>query len=624
MTGSLTENKVWKHLFIDAPIPMVMVTGNKGIVCKVNKAFENWTHLHVSDLLTKPLIHILGFQDHNHHLDFSKIAAELRNGTKDSMSVRLSLNAYHMKAKKAELYISLLEHTEEDNCFIVQAVACKEEAEEREVEEYKSLFKYNPLGVASLDLSGELLRVNEGQCNLTGHTERELLTGSYKQLIHPDDLDKTNSHFSMAAKGIPQAYSIRMVHKHGHTIEANVINVPIILREKVVGVYGITSDITEGKRYLLEIEKLSNQLELIFNTVNESIFVVDHKGYLTYMNKRGAELLDIRQEEAIGLTFHRQFLQYNEDYYSYPPSQMPIYRSIVSAERVETKESIFGRKDGSTFFAEYQVSPLFDQGEYNGAVIVIKDMTSMKEIMKAREEAVHRDQAKSEFLAMMSHELRTPMNGIVGMSSLLMDTDLNEEQRTYAEIIAGSSNSLLSMVSDLLDYSKIDTGRIDVICEPFSIRDILSETYQLFISAAEERGIMLTQKCDERIPDIILGDAPRIKQVLINLISNGVKFTPSGEVIVYVEQMDTQIANRKLLIFQVKDTGIGIPYNKQDELFESFSQLDSSISRKYGGTGLGLAISKRLVEAMGGSIHVSSEEGKGATFQFLLELDLPQ
>ncbi|GIP45763.1 hypothetical protein J45TS6_42220 [Paenibacillus sp. J45TS6] len=622
MSGPLTDSKVWKSIFQNAPIPMAMVVGDKGIICKVNKAFEKWTERCSDELLSKSFIHILGLQDVG-YINFNQIAYELETGSEDAVHYKVLLNKERIQSQEVQLHFSLLEDSEqEDHCFIVQAVTpIKDLAAEREWEESKSLFKYNPLGVASMDLSGHLLRVNEGQCKITGHTEEELLAGRYTPLIHPDSIEKTNYHFSMASKGIPQSYHIRMLHKEGHSIEANVINVPTILNGKVVGVYGITSDITESRRHLQEIENLSNQLELIFNAVDECIFGVDHEGHLTYLNKKGAELLGIYQEEAIGLKLTNQFLQFNENHYPYAPEKMPIYQSILSGESHCVKEEVFGRKDGSTFIAEYQVTPLIDRGERKGAVVVIRDITSIKEIMKAKEEAIHADRAKSEFLAMMSHELRTPMNGIVGMTSLLMDTDLDEEQKSYTEIIANSSNTLMQMFGELLDFSKIEAGKIEVVHEPFSLIEALHEVHDLFIASAEEKGIRLIQNYDENIPETFLGDETKIKQILINLISNGIKFTNDGEVVIQIEQMNTHLANRKLLVFQIQDTGIGIPLHKQNELFQSFSQLDTSINRKYGGTGLGLAISKRLVEVMGGTISVSSDEGKGATFQFLLELD---
>ncbi|WP_160036272.1 PAS domain-containing protein [Paenibacillus sp. An7] len=622
MSGPLTDSKVWKSIFQNAPIPMAMVVGDKGIICKVNKAFEKWTEQCSDELLSKSFIHIVGLQDVE-HINFKQIAYELETGSEDSVHYKVLLNKERIKSQEVQLHFSLLEDSEqEDHCFIVQAVnPIKDLAAEREWEESKSLFKYNPLGVASMDLSGHLLRVNEGQCKITGHTEEELLMDRYTHLIHPDYIAKTNYHFSMASKGIPQSYHIHMLHKEGHSIEVNVINVPTILNGKVVGVYGITSDITDSRRYLQEIENLSNQLELIFNAVDECIFGVDHAGHLTYLNKKGAELLGIYQEEAIGLKLTNHFLQFNENHYPYAPQKMPIYQSILSGESHCVKEEIFGRKDGSTFIAEYQVTPLIDQGERKGAVVVIRDITSIKEIMKAKEEAIHADRAKSEFLAMMSHELRTPMNGIVGMTSLLMDTDLDEEQKSYTEIIANSSNTLMQMFGELLDFSKIEAGKIEVVHEPFSLIEALHEVHDLFIASAEEKGIRLILNYDENIPETFLGDETKIKQILINLISNGIKFTNDGEVVIQIEQMNTHLAHRKLLVFQIQDTGIGIPLHKQNELFQSFSQLDTSINRKYGGTGLGLAISKRLVEVMGGSISVSSDEGKGATFQFLLELD---
>ncbi|HEV3041338.1 MAG TPA: histidine kinase N-terminal 7TM domain-containing protein [Candidatus Angelobacter sp.] len=356
--------------------------------------------------------------------------------------------------------------------------------------------------------------------------------------------------------------------------------------------------------------------DTIFESMKDCVIVLDEQNRIADINFAACKLLQRPAEEVMG--------RLARDVFAGQPELVERYGTSAEAR----DEVMIGRGEAKAYF-DLRISPIRDrQRQTIGRLIVLHDITRRKrveeELRGAKQAAEAASRAKGEFLAIMSHEIRTPMNAVLGMTNLMLDTNLDEDQREMAQIVRTSGESLLTIINDILDFSKIESGKLDLEQHPFDLRACVEETLDLLASKATEKGINLACIVSAQTPVRIMGDVTRVRQILFNLIGNGLKFTEHGEVVVSVAgELKDPKTLRHEIHFRVKDTGIGIPEDRLASLFQSFNQVDASTTRKYGGTGLGLAISKRLSTLMGGDMWVESkgEPGLGSTSHFTISAD---
>ena len=346
----------------------------------------------------------------------------------------------------------------------------------------------------------------------------------------------------------------------------------------------------------------------------------DERGIITFANDKFCSVSQYSREELLGQD-HRIL---NSKYHS-KEFFAGLWKTIKSGE--VWKGEIKNRaKDGSFYWVDSTIVPFRDGlGKPKQFIVIRMDITGLKrieeELRAAKDAAEGASRAKSEFLANMSHEIRTPMNGIIGMTELALDTQLTVEQREYLNMVKTSAASLLTLINDILDFSKIEAGKLDLDVADFSLRQSIGETLKALGFRAHQKGLELAWRVAQDVPDYLAGDASRVRQVLVNLVGNAVKFTERGEVVVEIERDPTSTGEIVVLHFCVRDTGIGIAKEKHGMVFGAFTQADSSTTRKYGGTGLGLAITRRLIDLMGGKLWLESEQGVGSAFHFTIRFE---
>jgi PAS domain S-box-containing protein len=499
---------------------------------------------------------------------------------------------------------------------------------------FEALMNVCPVAVISTDVDDNIVRCNSAFEQLFGYTQTEILGRNLDEVVStPEYRAEANSYQARAHAGEVIHSTTRRRRKDDTLVDVEALGTSVMVEGRKTGIFALYLDITERKQAELAMQASEVRKGAILQTALDAIITIDQQGNVLEFNPAAEQMFGYNRAEIL-----------NQEMAAFivPPSWRELHRKGLARYCASGEGRLIGqrieisalRADGTEFPIELTITRIPLDGPPMFTAYV-RDITERNQAIEALEQArtaaEAANQAKSAFLAMMSHEIRTPMNAIVGMTGLLLDTDLTSEQRDYAETVRSSSDALLTIINDILDFSKIEAGKLELECQPFDLRECVESALDLVAAKATEKGIDLAYLLDDQVPAAVYADVTRLRQILVNLLSNAVKFTEQGEVVLsvaarYTEKAADGRANGQdghgstfyEVHFVVRDTGIGISEEGQARLFRSFSQVDASTTRRYGGTGLGLAISKRLAELMGGSMWVESQPGAGSTFHFTL------
>jgi PAS domain S-box-containing protein len=481
---------------------------------------------------------------------------------------------------------------------------------QRQKQYYVSLLESSPNAIITLDLDGTIQTWNAAAERVFGYTPEEAIGRNADELIAsgPEVRDEALGLTRQGAQAGHAHMVTRRMRKDGSLVDVDIVGARIDIDGEPVGLYAIYNDISE-------VQTQRRYYEALFQLSPVAIVAVNNRPEVTSWNPAAERLFGYTADEAVGRNLDELIAAH------------PLIHdeALAANDRTQAGEIVQlitqrNRKDGSLVDVHAQFGAILVGGESVGFYALYHDIGDLQQ---ARREAEAATEAKSAFLATMSHEIRTPMNAVIGMTELLLGTELEGEQRGYAEVIRTSGEALLAVINDILDFSKIEAGRLDLESQPFDLRECVESALELVAPAAAAKELDLAYTLDAAAPEALVGDATRLRQILLNLLNNAVKFTESGEIVLAVDAEAE--GSRYRVHFSVRDTGIGIPGDRLETLFESFTQLDASTTRRYGGTGLGLAISRRLAEAMGGEIWAESTHGEGSTFHFtVLAADAPR
>jgi len=467
--------------------------------------------------------------------------------------------------------------------------------------------------ILRIDAEGRIAYANPATDELLGVESGRLVGRPFLDLVRADYREQARRFYEdQRQQGIPMSYcEFPLATPGGEDLWLGQRAELVTEAGRYAGLQAVARNVTERTLLHQAIEHEREQLRQVVAHAPVAMAMLDRDLRHLAHSARWLRYLAIVEPSVVGRTLQ-------DVWPSMPPRYLTVFERALSGEVVSEPEDALAREDGTTVFMRWTVHPWRDDnGRVAGVVLAAQ---SIDVLVRARQSALEASRLKSEFVANMSHEIRTPMNGVIGMTRLLLDTPLTAEQREYAEVIDQSGRSLLEIINDILDFSKIEAGRIDLERVDFDLRRAVREVLGSFAEAAHAKGLELLCLIRHDVPNALVGDPGRLRQVLTNLVGNAVKFTEKGEVVLRVT-LDESTDDAALVHFEVRDTGIGIESDLKPRLFQSFVQADGSASRRYGGTGLGLAISRRLVSLMGGEIDVDSRPGRGSTFWFTVRLD---
>jgi two-component system sensor histidine kinase/response regulator len=538
-------------------------------------------------------------------------------------------------AEEVERYRHRLEELVREKTQALENTLAELEKRERR---FRALVEGGADIITILGADGTFLYASPSSEWILGYPADDLVGTKVFEFVHPDDIARVQKRYEdLPLSGCGAApFEVRFRHKDGSWRVLEGVAKNLLQDPAIQGFVVVSQDITDRKQAEQSLRESEEKFRAISASAQDAIVMIDSDGNVCFWNTAAELIFGYKAEEVQGKNCHDLLA---------PERLLEAHRQAFARFRETGQGGAIGKtvelaamgKGGREFPVELSLSAVYLRGAWH-AVGLARDISERKRFEKALEEAkeaaVEASRAKGQFLANMSHEIRTPLNGIIGMTGLLLETDLTPEQREYAETINISAETLLALINDILDFSKIEAGRMELEQLDFDLRSTVEETLDMVAFKAQQKGLEVHYFVQPTVPTALRGDQGRLRQILLNLLSNAVKFTQEGEVFVHVSR-EEETDNRVTLRFSVTDTGIGIPKDRMDRLFQSFSQVDASMTRKYGGTGLGLAISARLAELMGGRVGVESRLGKGSTFWFtavfekqpyvgLQEEDIPQ
>ncbi|WP_292219080.1 response regulator, partial [Mesorhizobium sp.] len=551
-----------------------------------------------------------------------------RDGWFDAMLAhyRLPNSSYERRNPDGRWY-QVYDMRTEDGTFIgvrvdISDIKSREKAlhdSMRQIDLFRHVMDELPVAafIKAQDLSIEF--VNKAWCALTGIAKEDVIGRTDRQLFGADDAENySHDDIEVVATGNGREVEEPVTHRDGTVRQLMTRKSRLVATDGSVHLVGSSTDITDVKARERALEESMRENEVfrsLIDNVPVSIYAKRSDLRQFYVNKGWCDLTGFAKDEAIGKTDVEIF---GPDGEAFVAGDLAVLRT---GETQEIEESVT-LADGSV---RHQFARKGAMIASDGSLYLIgstTDITELKqreaELSEARQRAVLADRAKSEFLANMSHEIRTPMNGVLGMAELLAKSDLDPKQKTFTDIIVKSGNALLTIINDILDFSKIDAGQMVLDPAPFNLAEAIEDVATLVSTRAKEKDLELIVRVQPGLDSHFIGDVGRIRQIVTNLLGNAVKFTDEGHVLVDVTGERVPMGTK--LTISVTDTGIGIPEDKLRAVFEKFSQVDTSSTRRHEGTGLGLAITSRLVDLMAGEIGVESAEGKGSTFWFTVTL----
>lgn len=487
---------------------------------------------------------------------------------------------------------------------------------------YHSLVENVPVSLFRKDIEGRFTFGNLPFCRELGVTPESLI-GKTDGDFFPAELAEKYRQNDRQVMEAAEVFEDVEAHRtpDGQQLFVQVMKAPVHNADgHVIGVQCVFWDVTDRELSQRRLQDSESRKQAIFESALDCMIISDQEGNIVEFNRAAERTFGCSRNDVLGTPLDSFFAtsdraRQNIDRYS----ECREEGSMIG----KRQETPLRRSDGSLFMAEIAMQAI-QLGDSVQFATVLHDITQRKQweedLQQARAAAEAANRAKSDFLANMSHEIRTPMNAVIGMTELVLGSTLNPEQREHLEIVHDSANSLLELINDILDFSKIEAGKLDLDRHAFSARESIGDTMKSLAMRAHQKNLELACHIDARVPEALIGDAGRLRQVIVNLVGNAIKFTESGEVVLDVG-LKSSSETGVVLQFFVRDTGIGISASQQQAIFNAFEQADTSTTRRFGGTGLGLAISSRLVQLMGGAITVETEPGKGSTFRFSLEFD---